>query len=54
MKLSPDSAALDLASFSGMMLGLALLVVCYFVEDVRFLAVPAVLMLMPSLIYGMR
>ena len=49
-----ESSALDKATFLGMVLGLGLLVVAYFFPDLRFLAAPALLVLFPSLIYGMR
>ena len=49
-----ESSVLDTATFLGLMLGLGLLVVSYFFQDLRFLAVPALIVLFPSLIYGMR
>lgn len=45
---------LDLATFLGIVLGIGGLVVGYFSEDLRFLAWPALAVLLPSLIWGMR
>jgi len=54
IKALADSRVLDAATFFGILSGLTLLLVSYFVPESRFLAVPALVMLVPSLIYGMR
>jgi hypothetical protein len=46
--------ALDEISFLGVLLGMGLLLVSFFVGDWRSLAVPALIVLFPSLVYGMR
>ena len=54
MKTITDSKVLENATFFGVVGGLAMLVVCYFAADLRFLAVPALAVLVPSFLYGMR
>jgi hypothetical protein len=54
MKTLIDSRFLDVATFFGILSGLALLMVSYFQPEARFLAIPALMMLFPSLVYGMR
>ena len=38
----------------GMLLGINLLIVCVVVDDMGFLAIPALAVLVPSLLWGMR
>jgi len=54
LKALADSRVLDVATFIGILSGLTLLIVSYFVPESRFLAVPDFVMLVPSLVYGMR
>jgi hypothetical protein len=54
MKALVGSQTLDVVSFFGMMTGIALLLVGFFVEDLRVLAIPGLALLFPSMIYGMR
>lgn len=54
MKQFLNSQWLDDAAFLGVLLGFGLLVTCYFFEGSRVLAVPALAMLFPSLVWGMR
>jgi hypothetical protein len=54
MKQLLDRQRLDDAAFLGMLLGGGLLVTCYFFEETRYLAVPALAVLFPSLVWGMR
>lgn len=49
-----NDRVLDLSSFVGMMAGMGLLFPAYFVPEMRFLALPAFVVLLPSLLYGMR
>ena len=54
MKTLINSRFLDVATFFGILSGLTLLVVSYFQPESRVLAIPALMMLFPSLVYGMR
>jgi hypothetical protein len=45
---------MDFATFLGISFGIGALIVAYFVPDWRFLAVPGMVALLPSLIYGVR
>jgi hypothetical protein len=54
MKPIADSRFLDFATFAGIMLGFSLLVVSYFSDELRYLALPALAVLFPALIYGTR
>ena len=49
-----NDETLDSASFLGMLLGLALLITCLLVADLRVLGVPGLALLLPSLVYGLR
>lgn len=54
MKQFVHSAAIDSAPFLGVMLGFVLLFASMSVDGWRMLAIPGVIVLLPSLIYGMR
>ena len=54
MRALVDSRFLDVATFVGILGGLTLLLISYFVPESRLLAIPAMAMLFPSLVYGMR
>jgi hypothetical protein len=55
MKLTGESRALDSLSFLGVLGGVSLLVAAYFAPaSAAVLAVPALAMLFPGLLYGMR
>ena len=54
MKAAVGSLTLDVVTFFGMLAGIGLLLVGFFVEDLRVLAIPGLALLFPSLIYGMR
>ena len=54
MKTLSAGRVLDAATFLGILSGLTLLVVSYFNPESRVLAIPALMMLFPSLVYGMR
>ena len=45
---------LDVSSVVGMVAGMGLLLPAYVVPDLWFLALPAFLILVPSLLFGMR
>ena len=48
------SVRLETLTFVGLLGGLALLLVAYFAQDLRLVAIPGLALLFPSLIYGMR
>jgi hypothetical protein len=54
MKQMVNSLSLDDLTFLGVLLGTALLVACFCTEGCRFLTVPALVILLPSLLYGVR
>lgn len=54
MTTESKQLTLDLATFLGIVLGMGLLIVAYFAPGMRILAAPALLILLPSLLYGMR
>jgi hypothetical protein len=45
---------LDVATFAGVTAGLSLLICSFFFPNLQFLAVPGLLFLVPSLVYGLR
>jgi hypothetical protein len=56
MRISSDltSGVADFAAFVGLVSGLALCVVALLVADMRGLAIPAMALIFPSLLYGLR
>ena len=54
MKQAISSLSLDDLTFLGALLGISLLVACLCAEGCRVLTVPALLILLPSLVYGAR
>lgn len=54
MKLPRDTARLDNLAFIGLVGGLALCLSCFFVTELRPLAIPALTLTLASLVYGMR
>lgn len=54
MDASAERLGIDVVTFFGMLGGIALLLVGFFAVEYRFLAVPGLALLFPSLIYGIR
>jgi hypothetical protein len=54
MKALAQMKFLDVAVFFGILSGLTLLLISYFVPESSVLAIPALAMLVPSLVWGMR
>lgn len=51
---SGDNPTLDVSSMLGVLIGFGMLVPAMFVPDLRFLSVPAAVVLLPSLLFCMR
>lgn len=49
-----DATSLDATSFTGIVAGLGLLLIAFFAPGVELLAVPALLVLLPSMLFGLR
>jgi hypothetical protein len=54
MSLFRDSIAMDAARFFGLLVGISALIVSLFVANWTVLAIPALILVVPSLLYGMR
>jgi hypothetical protein len=54
INLIKDSFASDAARFFGLLIGITALIASLFVADWSILAIPALLLVVPSLLYGMR
>lgn len=54
MRDTTSHMLLSAATLAGIVLGFGGLIVCYFVQDLRFLAVPSSIALLSSLVYGLR
>jgi hypothetical protein len=54
MKSATNTLLVDSLTFLGSLSAIGVLVGCLWVDDLRVLAVPALLVLLPSLIYELR
>jgi hypothetical protein len=54
MVIQSQRISLDTVAFPGLVVGIALLFVCLFVEDCPYLAVPGLALTLGALLYAMR